>query len=71
VLGIPEVRNAGASGARGADIVVVSVSGHTELPGTIRVWLDMWLLLLRRKKPDLVLSCLNNAAELNTSCEHF
>jgi hypothetical protein len=54
VLGIREIRNSSAIAARSADIVVVSVSGHTELPGTIRVWLEMWLLLLRKKKPALV-----------------
>jgi hypothetical protein len=54
VLGIREIRNTSAMAARSADIVVVSVSGHTELPGTIRVWLEMWLLLLRKKKPALV-----------------
>jgi len=54
VLGIRVIRNTAAVAARSADIVVVSVSGHTELPGTIRVWLEMWRLLLRKKKPALV-----------------
>jgi hypothetical protein len=54
VLGIREVRTASAIAGRKADILIVSVSGHTELPGTIRVWLDMWLLLLRKKRPALV-----------------
>jgi len=54
VLGIRKIRSTSAIAARRADIVVVSVSGYTELPGTIRVWLEMWLLLLRKKKPALV-----------------
>jgi hypothetical protein len=54
MLGIREIRNASVSTARSADIVVVSVSGHTQMPGTVRVWLDMWLLLLKKKKPALV-----------------
>ena len=54
VLGIREVRNASAIAGRKTDILIVSVSGHKELPGTIRAWLDLWLLPLRRKKPVLV-----------------
>jgi hypothetical protein len=54
VLGIREVRMASAIAGRKGDILIVSVSGDTELPGTIRVWLDMWLLLLSKKKPALV-----------------
>lgn len=36
VLGIREVRNAAASAARKADVVILSVSGRAELPVTIR-----------------------------------
>jgi hypothetical protein len=54
VLGIREIRNQAASAARKADIVVLSLSDHTELPGTIRAWLDMWLWLLDKKKPAFV-----------------
>ena len=54
LLGVREVRMASAIAGRKADILIVSVSGRKELPGTIRVWLDMWLLLLRKKRPALV-----------------
>ena len=53
-LGIREARNAAASAARKADVVIVSVLGHTDLPSTIRAWLDMWLWLLDKQNPALV-----------------
>jgi hypothetical protein len=54
VLGIREVRSLSLSGARKADILVVSISREMELPCTIRTWLEMWLSLLKKKKPALV-----------------
>ena len=54
VLGIRDVRNAAAGAARKADVVIVSASGYTELPGTVRAWLDMWLWLLDKENPALV-----------------
>jgi|SRR6516164_8381004 hypothetical protein len=54
VLGIREVGNLAASAARKADIVIVSLSGRTELPHTIRGWLNMWLWLLEEENPTLV-----------------
>jgi hypothetical protein len=54
VLGIREVRNGAAGAARSADAVILSVSGRTELPGTIRAWLDMWLGLLEKENPVLI-----------------
>jgi transposase len=51
-LRIREVRNAAASAARKADVVILSVSGHTELPVTIRAWLDLWLRLLDKEHPE-------------------
>jgi hypothetical protein len=54
VLGIREIRNLAASTARRADVVIVSVSGDTELPGTIRAWLDIWLWILEEETPALV-----------------
>src|SRR5271165_7177320 len=54
VLGIREARNAAASAARKADVVIVSVLGHTDLPSTIRAWLDMWFWLLDKQNPALV-----------------
>jgi hypothetical protein len=53
VLGIREVRN-GASAARKADVIAVSVSGQLELPGAVRAWLDMWLWLLEDQNPALL-----------------
>ena len=54
VLRIREVRNAAASAARKADVVILSVSGRAELPVTIRAWLDLWLWLLDKEHPALV-----------------
>ncbi len=54
VLRIRDVRNAAASAARKADVVILSVSGHTELPVRIRAWLDLWLWLLDKEHPALV-----------------
>jgi hypothetical protein len=54
VLGIREIRNLAASTARKADVVIVSVSGNTELPDTIRDWLDMWLWILEEERPALI-----------------
>jgi hypothetical protein len=34
--------------------VILSVSGHTELPVTIQAWLDLWLWLLDKERPALV-----------------
>jgi hypothetical protein len=50
VLGIREVRNGAAGAARSADAVILSVSGRTELPGTIRAWLG----LLEKENPVLI-----------------
>jgi hypothetical protein len=54
MLRIREDRNAAASAARKADVVGISVSGHAELSGTIRTWLDMWLRILEEENPALV-----------------
>ena len=54
VLGIREVRNAAASAARKADVVIVSLSNRGVLPDTIRAWLDLWLWLIQDEHPALV-----------------
>lgn len=54
VLGIREIRNRAASAARKADVVIVSVSGHKELPATIRAWLDIWLWTLEEENPAFI-----------------
>ncbi len=64
VLGIREVRNGAAGAARSADAVILSVSGRTELPGTIRAWLDMWLGLLEGE------SCAHSALRVIRSTKH-
>jgi hypothetical protein len=53
-LGIREIREAAAGAARKADIVMLSVSGRKQLPGTIETWLDMWLWLLSSEDPAFV-----------------
>jgi len=54
VLEIREVRNDAATAAKQADLVIVSVSGRTELPGSVRACLDIWLQLLDDEHPALV-----------------
>jgi hypothetical protein len=54
VLGIRQERNGAASAARKADVVAVSASGQSELPGAVRAWLDMWLWLPEDEKPALI-----------------
>jgi len=54
VLGLREIRRRSSSAARRSDILVVSVSTNRELPGAVRVWLEMVLSLLRKRNPALV-----------------
>ncbi|MBV8330248.1 MAG: hypothetical protein JOZ61_07255 [Verrucomicrobia bacterium] len=54
VLEIREVRNDAATASKQADLMIVSVSVRTELPGSVRAWLDMWLELLDDEHPALV-----------------
>jgi hypothetical protein len=54
VLGLREIRRRSSSAARSADILVVSVSTNRELPGAVRVWLEMVLLPLKKRDPALV-----------------
>ena len=63
VLGIREIRNLAASTARKADAVIVSVSGNTELPDTIRDWLNMWLWILEEERPALVALFISSASQ--------
>jgi hypothetical protein len=53
-LGIREIREAAASAARKADVVMLSVSGRKKLPEIIKTWLDMWLWLLDSEDPAFV-----------------
>ncbi len=54
VLGIPEFRNAAASAAAKADLVIVSKSDCSELPAKVREWLDMWMWLIDQTNPALI-----------------
>jgi hypothetical protein len=53
-LRIREIMKGAAGTARKADLVMLSVSGRNELPGTIERWLDMWVWLLDSEDPALV-----------------
>jgi alpha-L-fucosidase len=53
-LNANDIRNDAATAAKQADLMIVSVSGRTELPGSVRAWLDMWLELLDDEHPALV-----------------
>ena len=69
VLGIREARNAAARAAIKADVVIVSVLGHTDLPSTIRAWLDMWVWLLDKENPALV-ALFGSSTPPNTASIH-
>ena len=54
VLAIPEVRNAAASAAAKADLVIISNADCTELPGKVEEWLEMWMWLIDQTNPALL-----------------
>jgi hypothetical protein len=54
VLGIPEVRNAAASAAAVADMVILSMSGTAPLPVQTVAWVEMWTWLIDARKPAVV-----------------
>lgn len=54
VLSITEVRNAAASSARAADLLIVSTSGKCELSPHVGKWLDLWAWLIDGASPALV-----------------
>jgi hypothetical protein len=54
VLGIPEVRNAAASAAAVADMVILSMSGTAPLPAQTVAWVEMWTWLIDGRKPAVV-----------------
>jgi hypothetical protein len=54
VLGIPEVRNAAASAAAIADIVILSMSGTIPLPERTVEWVEMWTWLIDGRRPAVV-----------------
>jgi hypothetical protein len=54
VLGIPQVRNAAASAAAIADVVILSMSGTTPLPEQTVEWVEMWTWLIDGRRPAVV-----------------
>ena len=54
VLAIPEVRNAAASAAANANLVIFSKSDCTELSEKVKEWLDMWMWLIDQGNPALI-----------------
>ena len=54
VLGIPEVRNAAASSAALADLVILSMGGAVPLPKQAVEWVKMWTWLIDGHKPAVV-----------------
>ncbi|MDR3406250.1 MAG: hypothetical protein P4L99_27450 [Chthoniobacter sp.] len=54
VLDMTNIRNAAASAAQAADLVILSASGQRELPPHLEGWLDLWVWLIDGNKPALV-----------------
>jgi hypothetical protein len=54
VLAITEVRNAAASAAAMADLVIFSLSGTSPLPKQAMEWIRMWIWLIDGHKPAVV-----------------
>lgn len=53
-LGRRAVRNAAASAAAVADMVILSMSGKRPLPAPVERWVEMWTWLIDRRKPVVV-----------------
>ena len=51
VLGLREARNAAASTAATADLVIFSMDGRNPLPVRLEKWIEMWLWLIDGHKP--------------------
>src|SRR5207237_823647 len=43
VLGIPKLREMAAKDAAAADIIIISCHGISELPSTVKSWIELWL----------------------------
>jgi hypothetical protein len=54
VLECKQVRNAAASAAAGADLVIFSASGERECSPALEEWLEMWAWLIGENDPALV-----------------
>ena len=53
-LGRRAIRNAAASAAAVADLVILSMSGEKPLPARVERWIEMWTWLIDGRKPDVV-----------------
>ena len=53
-LGRRPVRNAAASAAAAADMVILSMSGENPLPAKVERWIEMWTWLIGGRKPAVV-----------------
>lgn len=54
VLALRETRNAAASAAAVADMVVFAMSGSRALPASVERWIEMWTWLMDSRKPAVV-----------------
>ena len=53
-LGRRPIRNAAASAAAAADMVILSMSGENPLPAKVERWIEMWTWLIGGRKPAVV-----------------
>ncbi len=53
-LGRRATRNAAASAAAAADMVILSMSGENPLPAKVERWIEMWTWLIDGRKPAVV-----------------
>jgi hypothetical protein len=54
VLDIPHVRRAAAEAAAIADVVILALDGHSELPDDIKTWVEQWVERVVDRKPVLI-----------------
>jgi hypothetical protein len=54
LLGRRVIRNAAASDAADADMVILSMSGESPLPAQVERWIEMWTWLIDGRKPTVV-----------------
>jgi len=54
VLDIPHVRRAAAEAASMANVVILALDGHTELPDGIKDWMEKWAGRLVGHSPILI-----------------
>ena len=54
LLGRRAIRNAAASAAAAADMVILSMSGKNPLPAQVERWIEMWTWLIDRCRPAVV-----------------